>query len=340
MADKPVEVLITLPMPEDVIHKLRMLSPRLRVAVHPAQSAGDISDEIWSKAEVVYTDVLIPNLAVAQNLRWIQYHYAGIDYILNSPLASRQDIRITTMSGASAIQEGEYIMMSLLALSHRMPELIANQAKRDWPADRWERFVPRELTGATVGLLGYGSISREVARMLQPFGCTILACKKDAMHPEDTGYVIEGHGDPEGNLFHRLYPIEALRSMLKECDFIVNTLPLNDQTRNIIAEEEFQVMKPNACLVHISRGGVVNEKAMAEALADKRIAGAVVDVFNQEPLPPDSPMWKVPNMIVTPHVSGFSPVYKERAGEMFVANMQRYLHDETLFNLFDPTLKY
>jgi len=340
MADKPIEVLITLPMPEDVILKLRALSPRLRVSVHAAQNVGDISDEIWGKAEVVYTDVLVPNLAVAQNLRWIQYHYAGIDYILGSPLASRQDIRITNMSGASAIQEGEFIMMSLLALSHRMPELILNQAKREWPADRWEKFAPRELTGATVGLVGYGSIAREVARMLQPFGTTILACKKDAMHPEDNGYVLEGHGDPQGNLFHRLYPIEALHSLLKECDFIVVTLPLNEQTRNIIAEEEFKVMKPNACLVHISRGGVVDEKAMSEALAEKRIAGAVVDVFTQEPLPADNPIWKVPNLIITPHTSGFSPVYKERAGEMFVANMQRYLHDETLLNLFDPALKY
>ncbi len=340
MADKPIEVLITLPMPEELIHKLRALSPRLRVAVHPAQAVGDISDEIWSKAEIIYTDVLIPNLAVAQNLRWIQYHYAGIDYILGSPLASRQDIRITNMSGASAIQEGEFIMMSLLALSHRLPELIANQAKRDWPADRWERFAPRELTNATVGLVGYGSIAREVARMLQPYNCSILACKKDAMHPEDNGYVIEGHGDPGGNLFTRLYPIEALRSMLKECDFVVVTLPLNEQTRDIIGEEEFKAMKPGACLVHISRGGVVNEDAMVDALTEKRLAGAVVDVFNQEPLPSTSPIWKAPNLIITPHVSGFSPVYKERAGEMFVVNMQRYLRDETLYNLFDPTLKY
>ncbi len=340
MAEKPIEVLITLPMPDEVIHKLRMVSPRLHIVVHPAQSNSDISDELWNKVEVLYTDVLIPNLANTPNLRWIQYHYAGIDYILNTPLATRQDIRITNMSGASAIQEGEYIMMGLLALAHRMPELITNRAKKEWPADRWEKFVPHELSGATVGLVGYGSIARETARMLQPFGTTILACKKDAMHPEDNGYILEGHGDPEGNFFHRLYPIEALRSMLAECDFVVVTLPLTKDTRNIIGEEELKAMKPGSYLVHISRGGVVDETAMASALMEKHIAGAVVDVFNQEPLPAESPLWKIPNLIITPHISGFSQVYKERAGNLFVVNMQRYLRDEALLNLFDPTLNY
>jgi phosphoglycerate dehydrogenase-like enzyme len=244
------------------------------------------------------------------------------------------------MSGASAIQEGEFIMMSLLALGHRIPDLIQNRSKREWPEDRWEKFAPRELFGSTVGLVGYGSIAREVARMLQPFGCRILATKKDAMHPEDTGYVVEGHGDPQGNFFHLLYPIEALRTMLKECDFVVVTVPLTRETFKIFGEEEFRAMKPGAFLVHISRGGVVDEAAMASALQERRLGGAVVDVFSQEPLPPDHPLWKLPNLIITPHVSGFSPNYKERAGELFVVNMQRYLNGEPLLNLFDPDRSY
>lgn len=340
MAEKPIEVLITVPLPENILAQLRSLNPRMRLAFHPAQSIEEISDELWAKVEILYTDILIPNPAKTPHLRWIQYHYAGIDFIQSTPLAEKREIQLTTMSGASAIQEGEYILMSLLALGHHMPELILNRSKREWPADRWERFAPRELEGATVGLVGYGSIARETARMLQPFGCTILAAKKEAMHPEDNGYIIEGHGDPEGNYFHRLYPIEALKTMLKECDFVVVTLPLTKETYKIIAEEEFRAMKPGAFLVHISRGGVVDETAMAAALQERRIGGAVVDVFNQEPLLPDSPLWKLPNLIITPHISGFSPNYKERAGALFVENMRRYFSGEPLFNLYDPDRSY
>lgn len=340
MAEKPVEVLITVPLPEDVLHLLRSLNPRMRIAFHPAQTIEEINDELWSKVEVLYTDILVPNPVKTPNLRWVQYHYAGIDFIQNTPLTEKTEIRLTTMSGASAIQEGEYILMSLLALGHHMPELMMNRAKREWPADRWERFAPRELQGATVGLVGYGSIAREAARMLQPFGCKILAAKKDAMRPEDNGYSIEGHGDPQGNYFHRLYPIEALNTMLKECDFVVVTLPLTRETHKIFGEEEFHAMKPGAFLVHISRGAVVDEAALTAALQERRIGGAVVDVFNQEPLPPDSPLWKLPNLIVTPHISGFSPNYKERAGVLFVENMRRYLNGEPLLNLYDPDRSY
>lgn len=340
MAEKPLEVLITVPLPEDVMHQLRSLSTRMRITFHTAQSNEEISDEQWNKVEILYTDILVPDPSKTPNLRWIQYHYAGIDFIQNTPVADKKEIRITNMSGASAIQEGEYILMALLDLGHRLPELIVNRGKKEWPQDRWEKFVPRELTGSTVGLVGYGSIAREVARLLQPFGCKILAAKKDAMHPEDTGYTIEGHGDPEGNYFDRLYPIEALASMLKECDFVVVTLPLTRETFKIIGAEELKVMKPGAGLVHISRGGVVDEAALAEALQEKRIASAFVDVFAQEPLPADSPLWKIPNLVITPHVSGFSPNYKERAGALFIVNMQRYISGEPLFNLYDPSLSY
>jgi phosphoglycerate dehydrogenase-like enzyme len=123
------------------------------------------------------------------------------------------------------------------------------------------------------------------------------------MHPQDDGYIVEGHGDPEGNYFHRLYPIEALKSMLKTCDFVVVTLPLTPATTGIFGEAEFKAMKPGAFLIHISRGGVVDENALIQALTEKRIAGAAVDVFSQEPLPSDHPLWKTPNLLITPHVS-------------------------------------
>ena len=337
---KNIEVLSTIPFPETVMQKLREITPRIHLTLHPAQKFDEIPADLWARTEILYTDLLIPDLSLTPNLRWIQYHYAGVDFIQDSPLLQNASLQITNMSGASAIQEGEYILGMLLALGHHLPELFQNQLKHDWPNDRWEKFSPRELTNATVGLVGYGSIGREVARLLQPFGVQILAAKRDAMNPLDTGYSIEGHGDPEGNLFHRLYPIQAVKSMVKLCDFVVITLPLTPETRSSFGEAEIRAMKPSAFLIGISRGGIIDETALLQALTDKAIAGAVLDVFSREPLPVENPLWKLPNVILTPHVSGFSPNYKERAGMMFVENLHRYLLGEPLLNRVDRERSY
>lgn len=340
MPEKTLEILVTVALPDEVLQKIRSLSPRIRIAFHPVQKVDEIPAETWSRAEVLYTDLLIPDPMLVPNLRWVQYHYAGIDFIQESELLKKPEIKFTTMSGASAIQSAEYILMSLLMLGHRMPELINNSHKREWPADRWEKFVPSELSGSTVGFVGYGSIARETARMLQPFDVTVLAAKRDAMHPTDEGYSMNGHGDPDGDLFARLYPIQALHSLLKESDFVVITLPFTPETKNLFGENEFKAMKPDAFLVLTSRGGIVDEDALLSALQEKKIGGAVMDVFAQEPLPPDNPLWKQPNLIITPHVSGFSTQYKIRAGELFLENIKRYLHGEALLNLYETKRSY
>ena len=335
-----IEVLTTVPFPEAVMEQLSGLSPRIKITFIPASKVDEIPREVWQRSEVLYTDILLPDLDLVPNLKWIQFHYAGIDFLQGSELLKQKGLKFTSMSGASAIQEGEYVLMMLLALGHHMRGLMKNQEKAEWPADRWEKFSPRELNGSTVGLVGYGSIGREVARLLRPFNVTVLAVKRDVMHPQDNGYIVPGYGDPEGDYFHRLYPIEALKSMLRECDYVVVTLPLTPQTRAIIGEEEFKAMKPGAYLVHVSRGGIVDEDALLRALTEKRLAGAAVDVFDTEPLPPEHPLWKAPRLIITPHVSGFSQVYKERAGMMFADNLKRYLRGEPLLNEYLPDRHY
>lgn len=337
---KNIEVLTTIPFPETVMQRLKGMAPRIKMTLIPAQQVDDIPIDVWNRIEVLYTDILLPEPEMVPNLKWIQFHYAGIDFIHDSPLLNNKDLIFSSMSGASAIQEAEYILTMLLGLSHRMTELITNQDKKEWPKDRWDKFTPVELSYSTVGLVGYGSISREVARLLQPYNVKVLAVKKDVKHPADPGYTIEGHGDPEGNYFHRLYPIEALKQMLKLCDFVVVTLPITPETRGLIGEAEFNSMKTGAFLVHVSRGGIVNETALINALNEHKLAGAALDVFEQEPLPAESPLWKTPNLIITPHVSGFSAKYKERAGEMFAENLNRYLHGEPVLNQYDPERYY
>jgi phosphoglycerate dehydrogenase-like enzyme len=201
-------------------------------------------------------------------------------------------------------------------------------------------FSPNELCGSTVGIIGYGSIGRQIARLLQVFGATVLAAKRDVMHPEDTGYTLEGLGDPNGDFVTRLYPPQSLVTMLKECDYVVVTLPRTTATRGLIGAKELAALKPGAYLIDISRGDIVDHNALIPLLRDRKIAGAALDVFPAEPLPADNPLWKLPNVIITPHIAGFSPHYDQNAATLFGQNLQRYLEDLPLYNRLDLTLEY
>ncbi len=338
--DDTIEVLITLPFTDEQVKHLESISPRLKVRAIRTFRLEDIPPEAWATIDVLYTDRLLPTPEQAPNLRWIQFHWAGISHIVDAPILSKPGLLVTTLSGAAASKVAEYVVMMLLALGQRMPDLESNQRKAEWPGDRWERFKPRELRDSIVGIVGYGSIGRQVARLLQPFGAQVLATKRDAMHPADSGYSPEGWGDPQGDLVHRLYPAQAIRSMVRECDFVVVTVPLTSHTRNLIDAGVFSVMKPAAFLVDVSRGDVVDHAALLAALKEHRLAGAALDVFPKEPLPPNHPLWKTPNVILTPHVAGITPHYDERAVEMFGENLKRYLAGLPLLNPFDPEQGY
>jgi len=340
MTDLPIEILITLPYGADLLDPLHQISPRLYIHHQAAKTAEDISADLWEQIEILYTDRILPPPDAAPKLKWVQFNNAGIDHVASAPLLQDPKITFTTISGAVAPQVAEYALMMMLALGHKMLEMHALQAKAEWPRDRWERLSPVELRGSTVGLVGYGSIGREIARLLQPFNVHILAAKRDAMHPENKDYEIEGLGDPQGDLFTRLYPGEAVKSMIKECDFVVICVPLTPATRGLIGEDELAIMKPGAYLINISRGGVVNYTALVAALHEKKIAGAALDVFPEEPLPSSSPLWKLPNVIISPHVSGISPHYSSRAMAVFSTNLMRYLNNLPLLNQYDPSREY
>ena len=335
-----LEVLITVPFSDELIAKLSNLSPRLHIKSLRANHSSDIPPEDWKETEILYTSQVLPALEQAPNLRWLQFHWAGVDHAIDAPILSKPDLVATSMSGAAVPQMGEYILTMLLALGHRLPDMIDHQKRAEWPQDRWKRFAPQELNRSIVGIVGYGSIGREVARLLRAFGTTVLASKRDLMHPEDTDYTPEGLGDPRGELVHRLYPEKALKSMFKECDFVVVTVPLTPETRDLIGEEEIAALKPSAFLIDTSRGGIVNHKALINALREHKIAGAALDVFPEEPLSANSPLWMLPNVIITPHISGNTRHYNERAIAMFADNLHRYLAGLPLYNRIDPERGY
>jgi D-2-hydroxyacid dehydrogenase (NADP+) len=273
------------------------------------------------------------------NVRWIQLHNSGVHLVMDHPALSSK-IQVTTLSGVSAPSMAEYALMAILSLGRRLPLMIEDKGGKHWAEDRIERFMPIEMRESTVGIVGYGSVGREVARVCHSFGAKIVATKRDLKVLEDEGYSLEGLGDPKADLVERLYPPQAVASMASLCDFLIISVPLTGETRGMIGEKVFKMMKPRSFLIDLSTGGVVDHGALVEALNEKRMAGVALDVYPVEPLPGSSPLWEMPNVLLSPHVAGSSLQYDELAIDCFAENMKRYLSDQPLLNLFKTERGY
>lgn len=340
MAETEVNVLVAVNFPDALIERLRAVSPRLNVRAFPARSPEDVPAEVLQDTEVLYTSRMLPEPEQVPELRWIQFHFAGVDHVVDRALLHADEVMVTTLSGAAASQMAEYAMMAILALGRKALDMVEDRQAKRWAEDRYERFSPKDLRDSTVGVLGYGSVGREVARLAKAFGAKVLATKRDLMAPAESDYRLEGLGDPEGDLADRLYPPEATGSMLSECDFAVVTVPLTAQTRGMVNDKILKRMPKGAYLVDVSRGGVVDHGALVEALNEGRLGGAALDVFPVEPLPETSPLWEMPNVLISPHVAGASPRYAEQAVDLFAANLRRYLADQPLLNLYQSERGY
>ena len=338
--ESTLQVLITVQFEPELINQVEAVSPRLVVTTIEASEADDVPEEAWQEADILYTHKALPDPDSAPQLKWIQFHRAGNEMFMEAPILRKPGLVASSMSGASAPQVAEYVLEMILALGHKLPQIMEHQKRADWSEERGEIFQPMELNQSTVGIIGYGSIGRQVAKLLRAFGATVLATKRDAMRPADGGYSPEGVGDPEGDYLQRLYPAEALKSMLKECDYVVVCVPLTKDTQGLIGEAQLAVMKQPAFLVDVSRGGVINHAELIPALAEGQIAGAALDVYPEEPLPEDNPLWKMPNVILTPHIAGVSQEYNCRAVDLFAENLKRYLDGEQLMNLIDVQRGY
>ncbi len=336
-----VHILGTLRFSEDLLDSLRAVSPRVQVSQQTCHNAQEVAAALADHpaTEVLYTFHLPDNaLELAPRLRWVQLHSAGADHLLGRPIMA-SDLLITTSSGIHATPIAEYVFASILAYRWRVPHWTACQRQARWPSGRWELYARPELRGSTLGILGYGSIGREVGRLGRAFGMRVLALRRSAGRAEQ-GYTVPGTGDPDGTIPERFYPPEALHEMLAECDYVVVALPLTPDTHHLIAEAELRAMKPSAYLVNIARGAIVDEAALVRALREGWIGGAGLDVFEQEPLPADSPLWTLENVLLSPHVAGFTPHYDRRAAALFAENLRRYLAGEPLLNLVDRARGY
>lgn len=339
---KSLHVLSTAKFSKASLAQIRAVSDTIILTQHTSADVAHVPAEALGQAEVLYTFNVLPRPDQAPRLRWVQISSAGANHIFNHPLFATS-VMFTTVSGLHAINIGEYVFASILAWSRHLPAMFEQQRKSEWPSDRWTRYQPAELRGATLGIVGYGSIGREVGRLAKAFGMKVLAVKRHPQSPrEHAAYEIPVLGDPWGTLPDAIYGPEAdaLRGMLAQCDYVVLAVPLTRDTRGMIGEGELRAMKPTAYLVNIARGEVCDEAALVRALKEQWIAGAGLDVFTHEPLPANSPLWTLPNVILTPHIAGISPNYEQRAADIFCENLRRYIAGQSLLNLVDKTSGY
>jgi phosphoglycerate dehydrogenase-like enzyme len=336
MAGMP-NVLVTMRFDQGQLDRLRAVSPEIAVS----QADPDAAD--YSKTDVLYAGAPPRDLTRAPALRWVQLHMAGVDALVDHPLYTDSRLPLTTTSGVHAATIAEYALTMLLALAHRVPRMVEWQGRGGWPPDeqRWPLFVPTEVRGATLGIIGYGSIGRELARLgTSAFGMTVLAGKRDPSRRADEGYRLPGTGDPEGRLPAEWLGVGQLDALLARSDVVVNCAPLTAETRGFIDEAALACMKRSAYFINVGRGASVDEAALTRALRERRIAGAALDVFAEEPPPAGHPFYALDNVILSPHVSGFLPSYDEKCSVLFAENLRRHLAGAPLLNLVDRARGY
>lgn len=336
-------VLITAPLPAQGLERIQNISSELDVQRWQYSTQGAVPTALWNEVEVLYTSFAtpLPPPASVPHLRWVQLYSAGPDHILQHPLCSETSVFFTTTSGIHAIPIAEHVLTMVLAWLRRLPRMFDLQQRGAWlpRVERATLFSGEEARGKTVGIVGYGSIGRELARLATAFGMRILAMQRGS-NRRDNGFVLPGIGDPLGTLPERYYAPDELHSMLAECDVVVIAAPLTAQTRGMFDEAEFKAMKSTAFLVNIARGDLCNEAALVRALQERTIAGAALDVFHDEPLPAGHILWSLPNVFISPHMAGFTLLYDERAAQVFAENMHHYLAGEPLYNMVNKTQGY
>jgi phosphoglycerate dehydrogenase-like enzyme len=280
---------------------------------------------VFSQIEIAASWSPSGPLLQAPNLRWLQQWGAGADWLMGHPEAVERDFVLTNASGVHAIPISEHILALLLTFARHLHLSVHAQARHEWlPFDQLEDVF--ELAGKTMVLVGVGAIGGRTARMADALGVRVLGVRR---HP-----AVDAPG-----VAKMLGPGELL-DVLPEADCVVLAAPLTHETQGMIGERELRAMKPTSYIVNIGRGRLIQEHLLIDALQERWIAGAGLDVFETEPLPEDSPLWDMDNVVITRHYAGFNPDYHLRATRIFVDNLQRYVAGRPLRNVVDKQLGY
>jgi phosphoglycerate dehydrogenase-like enzyme len=303
--------------PLDAAAYARLISPKRRVTVRVAATSEEAVEGI-AEADVLYGwNVPAALFEKAARLRWLQAMSAGVDWALVPELPAR--VTVTRAPGVFGPWMAEYVLGWLLWVTQRLATYREAQRRREWI----EHVLPDRLNGKTLAVVGTGDIGRTIARAARALGGRVIGVSRS--------------GRPVPGLA-RVYPARALTRALAAADFVVLAVPLTDATRGLIGAAELAAMRPDAWLVNVARGAVVDEPALVAALTARRIGGAILDVFTAEPLPPAHPLWGLDNVVVTPHISG--PSTPGGIAPLFDDNLRRFLTGRRLRHVVDRTRGY
>lgn len=271
-------------------------------------------------AHVIWGSNYLPELLPkCPNLAFIQVSSAGVDRLLQPELLAHP-VQLINARGIHGTTIAEHVFLLMLSLARQLPAMQSAQKRHDWI-----RVTPQLLANKTLGIVGYGSIGQAIGQRAKAFGMRVLATRRN---PEPDQWADEVWGNDR---LHELLPL---------CDYVVLATPLTPETKHLIGAPELSLCKPSAALINIARGPVVDEPALIQALQDGTIAAAGLDVFYREPLAIDSPLWDMPQVIVTPHMAGHMPDYDDNVIDILVENLRRYLANQPLINVVDKKAGY
>jgi phosphoglycerate dehydrogenase-like enzyme len=303
--------------PPEMPARIRERWPAMRV-VHLPKFEG-------LEKELPDTDIFVgfslrpEQFATARNLKWLHSTAAGVGQLMY-PELRQSGIEVTNASGVHAIPMTEHIIGTLVALARRFQDCFRYQQQARWAQQElWDSALrPRELHGQVVLFIGFGAIGRSVAEAAAPLGVRVWAVTRS------------GNGD--SNLAEKFFPTSKLHDALSQADFVILAAPETPETRGMMGAAEFARMKPTAYFLNVSRGALVDEPALIAALEGRAIAGAALDVASQEPLPPESPLWKLDNAFITPHISAVSEQLWTRQTDLLLENLERWFSGRELLN--------
>jgi phosphoglycerate dehydrogenase-like enzyme len=278
-----------------------------------------------SDMDIFFGPPSVELIEAAPNLKWIQAPSAGVEFVATIPKLANSDVLLTNTRGAHGASIGEHTIGLLLALTRHIPESVDQQRQHVFDRSVLYRIC-REIGGMTMGIIGFGALGHGIAQRALAMEMHVIAVDAQA---------VDG-----GGLIESVWPASRLDDLLERSDVVVVATPYTAETANLLDADKLAKMKPDAYLIVVSRGGIVNEEALVDALKHGRLAGAALDVTRPEPPDPDSPLWDCPNLLLTPHTAGASQRKERRVVEIFKENIERFQNGEPLVNLVDKTRGY
>ncbi|MDF2670864.1 MAG: D-2-hydroxyacid dehydrogenase [Paenibacillus sp.] len=326
-------ILIDVVVHEEKLRRLREIPGVLVETIEPDESAARVLPAAVLQGKHVLFCMYPPvNHEALDALEWIQVASAGYAQLFPLDLPGR-GIRATNSRGNVDVPIAEWNMAMIVNLSRDMKRMVVNQEQKVW--EKQPRFS-NEIRGRTVGIWGYGCIGRETARLAKAYSMKVHVMDRFVYNRSNGPllYTIPGIGDPDGLLPDKVFQPGQEEAFLGELDYLILTLPLTESSRGIIGERELRMLPDHAFVLNPARGPLIQEQALLQALDEGWIAGAALDTHYYYPMPAGHPLWNYPNVIMTPHISGspMGPHFRERLWEMFIANVERYVGGEPLFN--------